>query len=519
MSLQEQRDAIQRYAARNNLAIASWFEERETAAARGRPLFTEMLRGLTNGNASGVVIHKIDRSARNLRDWADLGELIDRGVQVHFANDNLDLHTRGGRLSADIQAVVASDFIRNLREETRKGFYGRLKQGLYPLPAPVGYLDCGKGKPKEPDPATAPLVRQAFELYATGRFTLDTLEDQLFRLGLRSRRGGRVTHTSLSTLLNNPFYIGLLRLRCTGETFPGAHEPLIPQSLFARVKDVLAGKVNPKVLQHDFLFRRLLRCARCGYSLIGERQKGHVYYRCHTRSCPMAGIREDMVETAIGNTLSRLTLSAAEKAYLGAKVDHLGKRSGQEREAQRAGNKLQLARLSERLRRLTDAYLDGVLEKDLFEDRKAALLLEQAGLREQQALLEGDSSPVPARFAEFLELVGSLSFLYKTGIPADKRELLQIVTSNRRVTGKNVALTLAPPFSLIEKRGPIPLGVPYRARPRTLDQLLRKVGRWFTENPTPAWSLHFLHGIKRRHASKDGDLAAWENIPSQSQPR
>jgi len=57
-----------------------------------------------------------------LRDWADLGELIDAGVEVHFATESLDLHTRGGRLSADIQAVVAADYIRNLREETRKGF-------------------------------------------------------------------------------------------------------------------------------------------------------------------------------------------------------------------------------------------------------------------------------------------------------------------------------------------------------------------------------------------------------------
>jgi hypothetical protein len=44
--------------------------------------------------------------------------------------------------------VVAADFIRNLREETKKGFYGRLKQGLFPPPAPLGYPGCGGGKPK-----------------------------------------------------------------------------------------------------------------------------------------------------------------------------------------------------------------------------------------------------------------------------------------------------------------------------------------------------------------------------------
>ena len=49
----------------------------------------------------GVIIHKIDRSAGNLRDRADLGELIDAGIEVHFANESPDLNSRGGRLSAD----------------------------------------------------------------------------------------------------------------------------------------------------------------------------------------------------------------------------------------------------------------------------------------------------------------------------------------------------------------------------------------------------------------------------------
>lgn len=138
VSLQEQREAILRFAQRANLEILEWFEERESAAKRGRAVFNRMLRLLRQGKAQGVIIHKIDRSARNLKDWADLGELLDAGIEVHFANESLDMHTRGGRLSADIQAVVAADYIRNLREETKKGLYGRLKQGIYPLPAPIG---------------------------------------------------------------------------------------------------------------------------------------------------------------------------------------------------------------------------------------------------------------------------------------------------------------------------------------------------------------------------------------------
>src|SRR3989344_3995451 len=251
VSLQEQKDAILRYAQKFGLEISRWFEERETAAKRGRPVFNEMIRLLRQKTAQGVVIHKIDRSARNLKDWADLGDLIDLGTEVHFANESLDLHSRGGRLSADIQAVIAADYVRNLREEIRKGFYGRLKQGLYPLPAPLGYLDKGKGQAKEPDPAKAPLVRKTFELYASRRFNLEELVDEIYRFGLRNRKGRQVSLNGLSVMLNNPFYRGLIRLRRSDEIFRGIHQPIVSQYLFDRVQDLLHNRTHTKSVKHD----------------------------------------------------------------------------------------------------------------------------------------------------------------------------------------------------------------------------------------------------------------------------
>src|SRR5207237_5642599 len=163
VSLPEQRDAITRYADRHALEIVRWFEEQESASKKGRPAFNQMLRLLRLRVARGVVIHKIDRSARNLEDWNDIGKLVDAGVDVHFATESIDLKTTAGRLSADIQAVVAAHYSRNLREEVKKGLYGRLKQGFYPLRAPVGYLDHGSAKSKTPDPVQASLIKTVFD--------------------------------------------------------------------------------------------------------------------------------------------------------------------------------------------------------------------------------------------------------------------------------------------------------------------------------------------------------------------
>ncbi len=161
VSLDAQKEAITAFADTNGITISAWFEEKETAAKKGRPIFNGMIRQLKIGKADGLVIHKIDRSARNFADWAKVGDLADVGIDVYFASESLDFRSRGGRLSADIQAVIAADYIRNLREETIKGITGRLKQGLYPFKAPIGYLDNGGGKPKTIDPERGPLVKHS----------------------------------------------------------------------------------------------------------------------------------------------------------------------------------------------------------------------------------------------------------------------------------------------------------------------------------------------------------------------
>jgi site-specific DNA recombinase len=58
------------------------YKSQEGWAKRGRPIFGRMLKDLKLGKADGIVVHKIDRSALILKDWADLGELIDHGHRV-----------------------------------------------------------------------------------------------------------------------------------------------------------------------------------------------------------------------------------------------------------------------------------------------------------------------------------------------------------------------------------------------------------------------------------------------------
>lgn len=295
VSLTEQRRAIESYARRRHLKIAKWYEELATAAKQGRPVFQTVLSLLDrDAGKTGLVLHKIDRGARNLRDWADIGELLDQGIEVRFAHDDLDLWTRGGRLTADIQAVIAADYIRNLRDEVRKGINGRLNQGLYPFKAPRGYLDRGRGKVKQPDPAVAPLVVFAFQLYGAGQYSLNSLGAELCTRGLSTASGRALSPGTLAKILRNPFYKGDINVQ--GRSYKGKHQPLVTGELFDHVQEMLARRRPKRSRRHCFQFSRCLRCTGCENFLIGEKQKQFVYYRCH--SCAGVCIREDRVSAS-----------------------------------------------------------------------------------------------------------------------------------------------------------------------------------------------------------------------------
>jgi len=465
-SLQEQKAAIEAYAARNGLQISAWFEERVTAAKQGRREFARLTAQLRAGKAEGVIIHKIDRSARNLKDWAGLGELIDAGIEVLFAHEALDLQTRGGRLAADIQAVVAADFIRNLRDEVRKGLYGRLKQGFYPLSAPRGYLDRGKARVKDICPIEGPLVRQLFELYASGTYSLELLRHEMAKRGLTDRGGKPLSFKSLSIILRNPFYIGLMRICTTGEIFEGKHAPLVTKAVFDRVQAIMDGRLYPRVEKHSFLFRRLLKCARCGRSLTGERQRaGRIYYRCHDRACRGVCVAEPTIDRMVRSCLRELALDAGD---LGDLRDLLRKQVAKGRQAasdREASLTAELNRLAQRLVRLTDVLLDGMIDRDTFAVRKEALLHKR---RELQDRLDGqDGLTFWEDVAQRFEQASAAYSGYDTATPDEKRAMVRLLGSNITVERKKPAIRLHFPFSAMQEWNQMSRGAHHGGAVRT----------------------------------------------------
>lgn len=169
---------------------------------------------------------KVERAARNLRDWADLETLAEvTGVPLFFP-DQPTAETAAGRMQRRMSAVFASYQTDQQAADIRGGQRRRVESGR-PLGRQYGYrlVRVNGRSVVEHDPVQGPKVKRIFELFAYQPLTLETLAETLARQGvIYTDRQPRWAKSTLHRLLHNRGYVGevwyqgVLRRRSTASS-------------------------------------------------------------------------------------------------------------------------------------------------------------------------------------------------------------------------------------------------------------------------------------------------------------
>jgi site-specific DNA recombinase len=275
-----------------------------------------------------VVVHKLDRLARSMEDHVAIRAALRRsGVQLASVTENIE-ETASGRLVEGIHALMAEFYSANLGSEIRKGMTQKAKMGGWPGRAPIGYVNVrerfgGRDVAKvDFDPERAMLVRAAFRLYATGEYSILELQTTMHAKGLTSprarRAGGPMSASKLAEMLANPFYLGVVEW--DGVRYAGQHRPLVSQSIFDHVQDVLRAhdRVGVRRRRHDHYLKGLLFCGECGRPLSLTLAKGrYLYFYClGQRGEARTGCRQPYLlagdaETLVEDVYERVQLPAS----------------------------------------------------------------------------------------------------------------------------------------------------------------------------------------------------------------
>jgi DNA invertase Pin-like site-specific DNA recombinase len=215
LSLPTQLCACEKYCRRQGYEVLERFhEEGESAKSTDRSQLQNLLTfcRLNKGRVHFVVVFNLTRFARDKHDhFALRSHLQSLGISLRSATEPID-DTSTGKLMEGVLAAFAQ-FDNDCRSDrTRAGMKAALELGRWVFLAPLGYINAPRamGKSLVPDPERAPLVRRAFEEYATGRFTKQELLQQATTWGLRNRRGRSLSSQAIGMLLRNQLYAGIV---------------------------------------------------------------------------------------------------------------------------------------------------------------------------------------------------------------------------------------------------------------------------------------------------------------------
>jgi DNA invertase Pin-like site-specific DNA recombinase len=307
------------------------FTEARSAKLPGREVFGQLMRGVNAGRVDTIVCWKADRLARNAADaGAVLFALESKRLTAIVTADGTYAADADSELMLGILLGFSAKYSKDLSKNIRRGMEEKLRRGEWSWNAPVGYKNVrltGDRATIAVDEATAPYVRQLFELAATGDYSLNDLvaiSRDTWKLQKEPRRATStrlgLSHTTIDHMLHNPFYRGLLVVK--GQTYPGVHEPLVSAALFEQVQRVRAerGKQARRPSRRDFVLAGAIRCAACGRMFVGSTStaksgKPYTYYICTNkirRRCEQARLPEPQLMRDVERALRHVRISEAD---------------------------------------------------------------------------------------------------------------------------------------------------------------------------------------------------------------
>ena len=177
-------------------------------STKKRKNFNRMIEEAAENKFDLIITKEISRFARNTLDSIQFTrQLLNYGVGVFFQNDNINTLDDDSELRLSIMSSIAQDELRKLSSRIKFGHQQAIKDSVVLGNSRIfGYVKDG-GR-LVIDEEQAEMVRELFELYATGQYSMKQIEIILWNKGYRNHNGNKISHTTMSNMIANPKYKG-----------------------------------------------------------------------------------------------------------------------------------------------------------------------------------------------------------------------------------------------------------------------------------------------------------------------
>lgn len=291
-SQRDQEERLRKYCELNSFQVRKVIIEDHSAKTFNRPSWKKLLLELRTrrGHSDLVLFTKWDRFSRNAGDAYQMISTLRRlGVEPQAVEQPLDLTIPENKMM--LAFYLAAPEVENDRRALNvlHGMRRAKKEGRVMGIAPIGYSNkiSEDGKKyiaiKESE---ASIMRWVFKELAKGKINTQEI------WGLAIDKGLKCSKNAFWGSVRNPVYCGKVFVpkykEEESQLVKGQHEPLISESLFYDVQDVLDSRKKKRkttvTVDPALLLRGHLICPKCGRLLTGSASKGrnqhYHYYHC-----------------------------------------------------------------------------------------------------------------------------------------------------------------------------------------------------------------------------------------------
>ncbi|MBA3707125.1 MAG: recombinase family protein, partial [Bacteroidetes bacterium] len=393
-SLRHQEEFLRRYCEINSIQVVDVFKEDYSAKTFIRPTFNNLLLKLKSRKlkADLLIFTKWDRFSRNAPDaYAMISTLNKIGIEPQAVEQPLDLSIPENKIM--LAFYLSAPEVENDRRalNTFVGMRRARKEGRWVSSAPKGYdntLDENNKKIIAPN-KYAPIIKWAFETFATGQFGVEEVRQMCNEKGFEFKK------SRFYEVLKNPAYCGRIIIppykNEDEQIIKGNHEPLITEVLYDHVQSILLGrrfKSSYKICARvELPLRGFLNCPRCGKRLCGSGSTGgsgikHYYYHCKN-GCKER-VKAQEVNNAFSNYIATFKFRTEVQEMYEQVLNDVFEQKRETKNVNKQALQKDIDKNKERLSRAQQMMLDGEMEMKEYIEIKRNIELNLDSLLSQQ---------------------------------------------------------------------------------------------------------------------------------------
>ena len=389
-SLDAQIRAIKEYCTRNNLILVNTYSDSALSgtSTENRDSFLQMVKDSKENLFDYVIVHKLDRFARNRYDQAIYErELNNNKVRLLSVLENFDDSPESIILKS-VLVGYNEYYSKNLSREVMKGMYENFENLKHTAGIPPLGFDVDHNQMYVINEEEAETVRMIFKMYIEG-FGYAKIAEKLNKMGLKNKRNRPFAKTSIRDTLLNEKYIGnyVLGLKDKNGHFTGREKrkegaipSIIDKETFNGIQKIMkTRKTGKKTNQQSYILTGFCECGECGGSYTGGgivhgRTKKYYVYACSARKarrtdCKNMQIRKEILEGNVFKIIKDEIFRPNKIKYLSKEVEAQIKESNKLYNSTQKKLTNKIKYLNEKKNKLLDIFLDALISKEEYNNK------------------------------------------------------------------------------------------------------------------------------------------------------